>query len=376
MSLTQTVGPEEAPKSPPRAPKVGETVSPILQEGALMDNILDVRHDGFVFECVEPYIQCHAASIYELESGDVLCSWYVKTEDRPGGIALLGARLAKGSYKWSQPSILVGLPQDRDQREFYNPLFLERAGLLRLLWVETDVALTHETMALFREGKHAFSVMYKESLDHGLTWTEPKALAVPPNTYLRNNIIQLSSGELVLPVYDEIERQSFMLISRDGGLTWEESSHIMTPSGNIQPATVELSDGRLMTYMRTRGFPVGQGGGSVWRAYSSDRGYSWSAPEPTEFPNPNSSIDMIRLANGDIILAYNHSEQERTPLNIAISRDEGNCWRWMSLEMGEGEFSYPSVVQDSNQDIHVVYTYRRKYEKHARIKHVVVEELE
>jgi predicted neuraminidase len=67
-------------------------------------------------------------------------------------------------------------------------------------------------------------------------------------------------------------------------------------------------------------------------------------------------------------LIYNHSEKERTPLSLAVSRDGGATWqRFMDLESEPGEYSYPAIIQASNGDLHATYTWRRQ-----RIKHVVV----
>ena len=45
----------------------------------------------------------------------------------------------------------------------------------------------------------------------------------------------------------------------------------------------------------------------ILRSRSSDAGRNWSAPEPTNLPNNNSSIQAARLADGRIAVVYNHS---------------------------------------------------------------------
>jgi predicted neuraminidase len=85
------------------------------------------------------------------------------------------------------------------------------------------------------------------------------------------------------------------------------------------------------------------------------------------FPNPNSGIDLIRLRNGHLVLAFNDSPRCRTPLRIALSQDEGCTWACVrTLEDGDGEFSYPALLQTRDGLVHCVYTYRRETIRHAQ----------
>ena len=74
------------------------------------------------------------------------------------------------------------------------------------------------------------------------------------------------------------------------------------------------------------------------------------------------------MRNGTIALVYNHTKHGRTPLNLALSSDDGNTWGFPHvLEDAPGEFSYPAVIQSSDGMLHITYTWKRK-----RIKHVVI----
>jgi alpha-L-rhamnosidase len=79
---------------------------------------------------------------------------------------------------------------------------------------------------------------------------------------------------------------------------------------------------------------------------------------------------MVRLDNGHVVVVFNDSERNRTPLSIARSVDEGRTWEApLALESNPGEYSYPCVIQSADGKIHVTYTYRR-----ASIKHVELNE--
>jgi predicted neuraminidase len=124
---------------------------------------------------------------------------------------------------------------------------------------------------------------------------------------------------------------------------------------------VRLSDGCLLAYMRTGGK-----GGLIWRAESRDDGETWSQPTATNLPNPNSGIDLLRLQSGALVLAYNPSDCVRTPLCVAIA-EEDELWRWQrTLEDAPAEFSYPTLTQTAEGQIHLVYTYQREHIQYAR----------
>ena len=61
--------------------------------------------------------------------------------------------------------------------------------------------------------------------------------------------------------------------------------------------------------------------GSVQSASFDVRTNTWSKPQITNLPNPNSAIDAVRLDDGRILLVYNDNANYRNPLSIAISDD-------------------------------------------------------
>lgn len=84
-------------------------------------------------------------------------------------------------------------------------------------------------------------------------------------------------------------------------------------------------------------------------------------------PNRDSSIDAVMLRDGRALLVYNRSTRDRSPLNIAVSSD-GVPWEdVLVLEDGPGEYSYPTVIQDADGRVQVVYTWQRRRNKHVEI---------
>ena len=79
-------------------------------------------------------------------------------------------------------------------------------------------------------------------------------------------------------------------------------------------------------------------------------------------------IDAVMLRDGRALLVYNHTENARSPLNMAVSVD-GTIWKAaLVLEDQPGEYSYPAVIQTSDGLVHITYTWKRE-----RIKHVVID---
>ena len=88
----------------------------------------------------------------------------------------------------------------------------------------------------------------------------------------------------------------------------------------------------------------------------------------TSLPNPSAGIDAVMLRTGAPLLVYNHTEDARSPLNVAVSSD-GKLWKAaLAIEDQPGEYSYPSVIQTRDGLVHVTYTWKRE-----RIKHVVID---
>jgi predicted neuraminidase len=159
--------------------------------------------------------------------------------------------------------------------------------------------------------------------------------------------------------------------TRDLGKTWERTEALNDGDAlsAIQPAILEHGDGKLQILCRTRQ-------DRIYTAWSEDQGKTWTALVPTELPNNNSGIDAVTLEDGRHVLVYSHidrtaSEDRRNRLHVAVS-DDGVTWSAVAaLEDDEEtghEYSYPAVIQASDGNVHITYTWRREL-----IKHVVLD---
>ena len=103
--------------------------------------------------------------------------------------------------------------------------------------------------------------------------------------------------------------------------------------------------------------------GRICRSDSEDGGRTWAPVRKTELPNNNSGIDLARLDDGTLALAFNPVSGDwapRTPLSVALSTDNGETWpRRLDVETGEGEYSYPAIIPTAG-GVALTYTWRRE----------------
>jgi predicted neuraminidase len=191
--------------------------------------------------------------------------------------------------------------------------------------------------------------------------------------FTRTHPLELPSGRILVPMYSDGYSYGIMAISDDRGYTWSASQPIVG-EGCIQPSVVRKQDGTLVAYLRDNGPPPKR----AHISFSKDDGVTWTRARDTEIRNPGTSLENVRLSNGDWIMVYNDLEQGRYSLVAAVSDDEGATWKWKRHLDGSpaspspSQYHYPSVIQARDGAIHVTYSYFTPLGK--AIKHVRFEE--
>ncbi len=297
----------------------------------------------FIVEPGSLWPSAHAASIVELPGGTLLASWFAGSrEGAPDAAIWTAERTAAG---WSDPTKVIDTPGFSNGN---SVLWLDGEGDLRIWYVTME-----------GRGWASCPVRERRSPDRGKTWGPDSYIRREPGWMVRNEPVRWNDL-LLMPMYDERDWTSFVLVSQDGGQSWAESERLQAKVGIIQPTLAELRDGRLLMFLRTTA-------GVIDRSHSADgSGLRWTKPQPTSLPNPNSAVDLIRLQSGALLLVYNPVKRARSPLRVALSVDDGANWdRWRDLETEEGEFSYPTALQTQDGLIHVLYTWRRQTIAHA-----------
>jgi predicted neuraminidase len=107
------------------------------------------------------------------------------------------------------------------------------------------------------------------------------------------------------------------------------------------------------------------------RAESNDGGLTWSVGEDSPFPNPNAAVEFLGLQSGALLLVYNDSMSDRTPLAAALSTDQDKTYAYRRVIGAEkNSYAYPIGFQARDGKIHIVYT----SDQRSVIHHAVFDE--
>ena len=214
------------------------------------------------------------------------------------------------------------------------------------------------------------------SRDEGKSWGEP-VVCVPDSDcayYVLNNcrVERLASGRILLPLWQEkglvggqVRRDLLgCYMSDDDGKTWwrgrfaetldDAGRHVVVQ----EPGAVELKDGRVLLYARTDR-------GRQWFFHSSDGGETFSPGEPGTLFGPLGPATVKRLKGGDLLAVWNDHEFSpdlatagpawahgvRSPLTLAISKDEGRTWIGRHVLEGnpKGWYCYFAVLEKGDE---------------------------
>ncbi len=311
-----------------------------------------------IFSGSSRYPQSHGSTIVETTEGDLLAAWYAGSREKGDDVVILTSRRPPGGAEWSPPLVAADTPGKPEG----NPVLFQPDPDRLMLFYQT-IHGGGEGPTTKTTGWTTCDIKFKTSLDQGRSWGPDVPVRKRWGYVIRTKPL-LIDGKILLPTHDEINWASLVMIGEGDGSKWHSSNVVSTGEGfkrgNIEPAIVEVTKGSLLMYMRSGSRTC------VWQSLSSDRGNTWSPPDPTNLPNPDSAIDLLRLTDGKIALAFNNSSDSRTPLTLALSEDDGQTWQgFKDLETGPGSFSYPAMTQARDGLIHVSYTYRREGIKHA-----------
>ena len=310
-------------------------------------------------------VSAHSSAICALPSGDLLAVWYGGSREGASDVALFTSRLPAGTGEWTPPDRTLNRAMAEDELERMIKklgnavIFPDRGGGLWMIYVSVSLG-----------GWSGSALNVKSSRDEGRTWSGSQRLTLNPffnlSSLVRNKPIYASDGRIGLPVYHEMAlkypQMLWLIPGADGTIEDYRVRSLASEPGLLQPALVPLGGDRVLMMLRDN-----RDQRNLYTSFSEDNGWTWSEAEPSELPNPDAAFDALRLRDGRILLAYNHSDTDRENLRLAVSADQGRTWRTSAVleQAVDQEYSYPNLVEDQRGRIHLIYTWQRE-----RIKHV------
>jgi predicted neuraminidase len=375
------------------------------QVAAQMDGRLRAGADGRLRAFLpSPCIQNHAANLALLPDGRLACVWFGGTMEGMGDISVWMSTL--DGERWQAPVQMSDAPDRSEQ----NPvLFTAPDGAV---W------LFHTSQPGGRQD--LCEIMARVSTDGGTSFGPPRRVGDFRGIFVRQPPRIGPQGEWLLPGFHCVtpaagrwtgdDDLAVMLISRDAGTSWT-AAYVPDSLGAVHMNPVASRKGIMPAFYRDR-FAE-----HVRRSLSTDGGLTWTAPQPTDLPNNNSSVQAIRLHDGRIAMVLNpvnaamsdarraslYDEIEgdetpaqakaarparqaiwgvpRAPLTLALSEDDGATFpQRIELDTGSGlaltnnskdglnrELSYPSILQDPQGRLHIAYTYHRRAIRYLRL---------
>lgn len=288
-------------------------------------------------------------TVYYGGFGEGKCDYPAFTEE----VGLWQTRLKNGV--WSTPELIVSYPEAK----CWNPVLHRlQSGELILFYK-------------IGENPRAWYGVFRRSYDEGRTWGDEELLPAGILGPIRTKALTAPDGSLICGSSVEAAKRAtacWIEIASPDLKTWAKYGPIEIPGkpfGALQPSLYYGQDGRLHLLCRDRSEM-----GYIRHAVSSDDGKTWSTLESTGLPNPDSGLDTESVGNR-LLLVYNPSHEERFPLALAFSDDDGQSWSpWFNLETERAE--YPYMIRSEDGLIHVVYSFSSRGECQRRIKHALI----
>lgn len=312
---------------------------------------------GEIFEAKKYFSDSHASTIVKMPDGNLMSAFFAGPCEGDKDVRIWYS-IYDGN-EWSEPEQMAS----DDKVAHWNPVLVNYGSYVRLYY-KVGMEIPY------------WVTKYTDSYDCGKTWTEPEELVLGDTSGgrgpVKNKVLITSDGKIIAPASSEQGSwKAFFDISTDGGQTWTKTDFIVAKDskgnevGMIQPTLWEDKDGNIHAMFRTKA-------GWIYRADSTDGGYTWCEAYPTKLMNNNSGIDCVTTDNGWLWLVYTPVGMKvRNRLILSVSKDNGETWEDVTtLEESINlfaEYSYPAIIAEGNI-LYITYTYKRETIKYAFIE--------
>lgn len=404
MSRTEVAGFETVTRQPTISLVAGEPGRELSPDG-------NFRFDA-QFVSAKPGQAVHAASLIELNSGDLRAFWFSGTREGAGDVTVQTALFDTTAGHWGKESQVVDRLElqrglQRYVKKIGNPVVGRAADGSLLLWMVT-VSIG---------GWAGSSISWMRSTDEGLSWSQPRRLVTSPflniSTLPKGAPLRMKGGAVALPVYHEFFSKFAELLHLDTAGNVVDKIRIPGSQTNLQPVVIPSSANEAQLYMRSGRAT------EMKMSNSGDGGKTWSASRATAWSNPDSALAGASTQGSTQWLAINPGRQNRAQLALVQTQlggsfDGQSMWRVeasdapvsQELRLSQSQFeqrlqsellaagvsngqadayvesavrqlcnqrlcsreySYPYLLEARDGSLHMVYTWHRTRIKHVRL---------
>jgi predicted neuraminidase len=307
----------------------------------------------------------HASALAQLPHGDLISFWWAGSRESGPDVKVYASRWRNG--QWSNNWVVasrdsLGQALGHGVRRIGNPV----------AWTAADGTVHLYVVATGLGGWAASRVVQLESHDEGRSFKVRRVLPMSPvfntSVLVRATPVGQADGGWWLPVYFEIGHKYPMLVSFDANGDPQRLTRIGARTRSLQPTLVQVSPTEVRAWMRD----ANKERSVVQQAVSHDGGASWDDLGPTTIRNRGTSLAVLRLHNGTLLMLGNQGTSKataRSTLALSMSAD-GHHWQHVTdIISGQprDEFSYPAMFQVGDE-LHITYTHQRRAIAHHRLK--------
>lgn len=363
----------------------------------------------------------HAPAITELANGDIVACWYAGSREGHNDVNIYMSRYDRDSNSWGKKEQLMSSAQLADSlnvhiRKLGNPVISQAPdGKLWLFFVSVSIG---------GWAGSAINSMY--SLDNGLSWSEPKRIVSSPfvnvSTLVKQPPVYMQNGNIILPVYHEFigKFSEVLVLNSDSELL--DKSRITWGMNSLQPSLAVIDQITLLAFSRNAVH-----GDSVYSNTGSSLTFNWQDNPDTGLPNPNSAVALTNYSNDQLLLVNNDLPTTRNRLSLHLAGKDQIFKRFhefeytpytkitshsmlapfettksnikkelLSLNVStsdnmmdmilkklcrqpgacEAHYAYPYLIQASNGNFHLVYTWQKSIIKHIAFNKAWLDTLE